>query len=104
MLSQEIHKAGGRKFGFVTLLPLGCLPYSRAHSAGGNGEKCVKEFTNLVESYNVALAQLFEQLEKQLKGFLYSKLDLFSAVNERLSNPSKYGNFMSPITISTYID
>nr|XP_027121736.1 GDSL esterase/lipase 1-like isoform X1 [Coffea arabica] len=88
---EEVYKAGGRKFGFLSLLPLGCLPYVRAHNAEGNGETCVKDLTDLAKSYNAALAQKFKQLQKQLKGFIYSNFDFFNAVSQRLSNPSKYG-------------
>ncbi|CAI9114486.1 OLC1v1015218C1 [Oldenlandia corymbosa var. corymbosa] len=87
---KEIYKAGGRKFGLLSLVPVGCLPYIRVHNGDGS-ELCVEEFTKLVNQYNDALSEAIHQLQNQLQGFIYSKFDLYNAVFQRIQNPSKYG-------------
>ncbi|KAF8406822.1 hypothetical protein HHK36_005943 [Tetracentron sinense] len=87
LLWQEIYKKGGRKFGFVNLAPLGCLPRTRILKPENKGE-CMEELTTLA---NKALSQLLETLEDQLNGFKYSNFDLFNSLIQRMNHPSKYG-------------
>ncbi|CAI9094433.1 OLC1v1030174C2 [Oldenlandia corymbosa var. corymbosa] len=81
---KEVYKAGGRKFVLLNLLPLDCTPCARAQN---NAEKLAE----LVNQFNEALSREFKKLEKQLNGFLYSEFDFFTAVNDRIQNPSRYG-------------
>lgn len=85
---KEIYEMRGRKFGFVTMPPLGCLPSMRVQQPG-NG--CVEELTALTELHNQELSKTLKKLEMQLKGFMYSKFDLFTSLIKRLENPAKYG-------------
>ncbi|CAK9179009.1 unnamed protein product [Ilex paraguariensis] len=87
---KDIYMKGGRKFGFVNLGPLGCLPRFRALEPENNGE-CMAEITTLVKLHNGALSKNLRNLNKQLKGFLYSNFDFYTTVTERMNNPSKYG-------------
>ncbi|CAK7338953.1 unnamed protein product [Dovyalis caffra] len=89
---QEIYKIGGRKFGLLNLAAFGCIPSLRAlklATAGGSG--CMDEVTVLAKLHNRAFPKAVMELESQLKGFTYSIFDFYTAVNERLNNPSKYG-------------
>ncbi|XP_059456465.1 GDSL esterase/lipase 1-like [Corylus avellana] len=83
---KEIHTKGGRKFGFLSLLPLGFLPYTKA-SAPGNSE----EITALVKRHDKALTHALQILTSQLKGFKYSYTNLYNSITERMNNPLKYG-------------
>lgn len=87
---QGIYKSGGRKFGFINLAPLGCLPGTRILNSNGNGS-CFKELTVLANLHNQALSLALLQLEKQLKGFKYSLYDFHGEVTQRINHPSKYG-------------
>ncbi|KAK2970018.1 hypothetical protein RJ640_008358, partial [Escallonia rubra] len=84
---QGVYKKGGRKFGFVKMPPIGCLPYYREINNGG----CSEEVSAIADLHNKALSQNLGKLEKQLEGFKYSLFYLNTAVNDRISNPSKYG-------------
>ncbi|CAK7338924.1 unnamed protein product [Dovyalis caffra] len=89
---QEIYKIGGRKFGLLNLAAIGCVPALRAlklTTTGGSG--CMDEVTVLAKLHNRKIHKAFEELEGQLKGFKYSIFDSYTATNERLNNPSKYG-------------
>ncbi|KAD6795108.1 hypothetical protein E3N88_06004 [Mikania micrantha] len=83
-----IYEAGGRKYGFLTVPPLGCWPAVRLKQPGNT---CVKQIDDIVRLHNQALARQLENLEKQLEGFMFSKFDIYSSISDRMKNPSKYG-------------
>ncbi|KAF8393686.1 hypothetical protein HHK36_021933 [Tetracentron sinense] len=85
---QEIYKRGGRKFGFLSVLPLGCLPSTRIPGKMGS---CNEEFTTMAKLHNKALSELLERLEGQLKGFKYSKFNAFLSFTQRMNHPTRYG-------------
>ncbi|XP_052183896.1 GDSL esterase/lipase 1-like isoform X1 [Diospyros lotus] len=88
----EIHKAGGRKFGFVGLAPMGCAPMMRAVSPTDTGDdSCYEDVNALIKLHNAALSQLLRTLESELQGFKYSLFDFYTSAMERINNPSKYG-------------
>ncbi|WMV57407.1 hypothetical protein MTR67_050792 [Solanum verrucosum] len=87
---QEIYKIGGRKFGFLNLGDLGCLPGLRMlNSSNKNG--CLEKASNMAKLHNVELYNTLSKMEKQLKGFKYSLYDFNSRLRERIDHPSKYG-------------
>ncbi|CAI9267624.1 unnamed protein product [Lactuca saligna] len=83
-----IHERGGRKFGIVTVPPIGCWPSVRA---GRPDNTCSEEIDIIVNLHNQELSQKLQELENQLEGFMYAKYDLNTAVRKRMKNPSKYG-------------
>ncbi|XP_024026697.1 GDSL esterase/lipase 3 [Morus notabilis] len=90
MGDQEIYKIGGRKFGFGSLLPLGCLPGTKILEQGNKGS-CFEEVTSLMKLHNRELPKALQAIQSQLKGFIYSKHDLYASFSRRSENPSKYG-------------
>ncbi|KAJ9559944.1 hypothetical protein OSB04_005104 [Centaurea solstitialis] len=83
-----IHGKGGRKFGMVTIPPSGCWPSIRARRPDNS---CSQEIETISSLHNEALSKKFEELEKQLEGFVYSIFDLSTAISNRMNNPSRYG-------------
>lgn len=88
--NQEIYKRGGRKFGFLNLVRIGCFPSMRDRKPGREGA-CTDKFTPMVKLHNRELAKVLVKLERQLKGFKYSKFDLYTSLEQRVNDPSKYG-------------
>ncbi|KAM5579653.1 GDSL esterase/lipase 1 [Rosa sericea] len=88
---KEIYKKGGRNFGFLSLDPLGCLPFARAVEQEQKGHGCFEEITPYVKLHNKALPKLLQKLETKLKGFRYSLSDYNEFLRDRMNNPSKYG-------------
>lgn len=89
---KELHRRGGRKFGFINLGPLGCLPGIRIilnppSDSGG----CIEAASLLAKLHNQALAKLLKRLATQLRGFKYSLYDFNTNLKGRLKHPSKYG-------------
>ncbi|KAF7150387.1 hypothetical protein RHSIM_Rhsim02G0226800 [Rhododendron simsii] len=85
---KEIYEAGGRKFAFISLAPLDCVPFVRALNPAG---ECSQELTALVKLHSAAFSKVLRKLEMQLQGFKYSNFDLYNFIIERIENPSKYG-------------
>ena len=84
-----MHNQGGRKFGFLTVGPLGCTPVVKL-LVNGSGT-CREQVTEIVKLHNSALALELQKLEKQLKGFKYSLTNLYDLGLEVMNDPSKYG-------------
>ncbi|CBI35808.3 unnamed protein product, partial [Vitis vinifera] len=89
---KEIYKKGGRKFGFVNLAPLGCLPIMKEIKLqqGGTGE-CMEEATELAKLHNIALSKALKKLEIKLKGLKFPISNFYTLLEERMDKPSKYG-------------
>ncbi|KAI3426646.1 Lipase_GDSL domain-containing protein [Psidium guajava] len=87
---KEIYGMGGRKFGFINLPPLGCLPGMRIIKAEKRG-RCLEEASSLAKLHNHALSKLLVKLEHQLTGFKYSLYDFNSNFRQRTNHPLRYG-------------
>ncbi|KAK6914634.1 GDSL lipase/esterase [Dillenia turbinata] len=86
----EIYKSGGRKFGFLNLGDLGCLPGLRI-LIPENKSGCLEEVTMLAKLHNKALAKLLLTLESHLVGFKYSYYNFNDDLRDRTIRPSRYG-------------
>jgi len=82
---------GGRKFGILNQLSLGCFPAIKAFVNGTNSSSCIDEFSALAEVHNTKLYAELKNLTKQIKGFKYSYFDFYHLSFEVISNPSKFG-------------
>lgn len=82
---------GARKFGFLSLSPLGCLPALRALNPKGPDAGCFEEASALALAHNSALKTVLTNLELLLKGFKYSNSNFYDWLLQRMNNPSKYG-------------
>ncbi|KAJ0028325.1 hypothetical protein Pint_36301 [Pistacia integerrima] len=87
---KEIYEIGGRKFGFLNLDDLGCLPLIRAIVPGSSGS-CLESVSELAKLNNKALSEVLPELESQLPGFKYAIHDFYNSSLEIINNPSRYG-------------
>ncbi|XP_021688461.2 GDSL esterase/lipase 2 [Hevea brasiliensis] len=87
---KEIYKIGGRKFGFLSLLALGSIPFVRAREQN-SPSGLMEEVTALAELHNKALYNELKELQRELPGFKYSNFDFYTSASERIEHPSKYG-------------
>lgn len=87
---QEIYGKGGRKFGFMNLPTLGCLPGMRIIKPENNGS-CLEEASKLAHLHNQALSKLLKRLAKHLNGFKYSLYDFNNSLRKRTTRPSRFG-------------
>ncbi|KAL9247241.1 hypothetical protein vseg_020693 [Gypsophila vaccaria] len=85
----EIYKMGGRKFGFLNIPPIGCIPALKL-IGDVNGE-CLKDALTFAKLHNEAIFHALQLLAKKLPGFKYSLYDFYTSVLQRMKHPSKYG-------------
>ncbi|TXG61708.1 hypothetical protein EZV62_013071 [Acer yangbiense] len=89
---QVLYKKGGRKFGFLSLTPLGCLPALRALNPKASEEGgCFEAASALALAHNNALKTVLTSLEQIFKGFKYCYSNFYNWLDDRINHPSKYG-------------
>ena len=93
LVFQELYAKGGRKFAFLSLSPLGCLPALRALNPKANEGGCFEEASALALAHNTALKAVLTNLEHLLEGFKYCNSDFYNWIHDRIINPSKYGMY-----------
>ncbi|XP_031257863.1 GDSL esterase/lipase 1-like [Pistacia vera] len=88
---QEIYN-GGRKFMFQNVGPLGCVPMSKQMSDMSD-EACVGLQITLAILHNNALVKKLRKLtsKNSWPGFVFSVFDYFTAVGDRIKDPTTYG-------------
>ncbi|KAJ9146060.1 hypothetical protein P3X46_028375 [Hevea brasiliensis] len=87
---KDIYAAGGRKFAFQNVAPIGCLPMMK-QTYNLKPSQCAQKPLQLAREHNNALSNALEKLESNLKGFKYSIFDYFTEIGNMIDNPSKYG-------------
>ncbi|CAO2824659.1 unnamed protein product [Amaranthus hypochondriacus] len=87
---KEIYENGGRKFGFLNLPPVGCLPGLRNINPEGNGE-CYEQVSSYIRLHNKAIFHVLQDLTMKLPGFKYALYDFHTSTLQRLKHPSKFG-------------
>ncbi|KAL7140446.1 hypothetical protein ABFS83_09G121600 [Erythranthe nasuta] len=88
---KEIFKKGGRKFVFLNLGELGCLPGLRILRPERDGGGCLEEASHFAELHNKKLENLVSKMEQNLDGFKYFLYDFKSNLAQRITQPFKYG-------------
>ncbi|PNY10851.1 GDSL esterase/lipase 5-like protein [Trifolium pratense] len=89
---QTLYEKGARKFGFLSLSPLGCLPALRAANPdeatkGG----CFGAASSLALAHNNALSNVLISLNQVFKGFMYSNSNFYDWLQDKIKNPTNYG-------------
>ncbi|XWS72326.1 hypothetical protein CRYUN_Cryun02cG0030300 [Craigia yunnanensis] len=88
---QVLYEKGARKFGFLSLSPLGCLPVLRALNFKDNEGKCLEAASAIAQAHNNALKAVLTSLEHILPGLKYCNSNFYEWLDDRINNPSKYG-------------
>ncbi|KAK4266049.1 hypothetical protein QN277_027023 [Acacia crassicarpa] len=86
---QSLYEKGGRKFGFLSLAPLGCLPALRALNPEEG--KCLEAASALALAHNNAFSSVLASLQLALPGFVYSNSNFYHWLHARILNPTTYG-------------
>ncbi|XP_044463173.1 GDSL esterase/lipase 5-like [Mangifera indica] len=89
---QLLYKKGGRKFGFMSVSPLGCMPSWRALNLNKESEGgCYEAASSLAEAHNNALKGILSSLAYIFKDFKYSNANFYNWLEDRMNNPGNYG-------------
>ena len=90
---QILYEKGGRKFGFLSLSPLGCLPALRALNPGTNKDGCFEAASALALAHNNALSNVLRSLDQVNEGFMYTNSNFYDWLQDRIDNPTNYGMY-----------
>ncbi|XP_047164887.1 GDSL lipase-like [Vigna umbellata] len=88
---QILYEKGARKFGFLSLSPLGCLPALRSLNPESDKGGCFEAASALGLAHNNALSNVLTSLKEVLEGFMYSNSNFFDWLLDRIDNPTNYG-------------
>ncbi|CAJ1942265.1 unnamed protein product [Sphenostylis stenocarpa] len=84
---KKLYGLGARKFGILSLAPLGCCPAV----SSGNGGNCVKALNDFAVAFHSATLGLLQKLSSELEGFRYSLGNSFAMTTSLLKTPSNFG-------------
>ncbi|KAL0415005.1 UNVERIFIED_CONTAM: GDSL esterase/lipase 5 [Sesamum latifolium] len=88
---RAIYRRGGRRFMFLNLGELGCVPGLRILKPEREGGGCLEEASDLAKLHNKALNKLLSKMEQKLHGFKYFLYDFETSLGQRITHPYKYG-------------
>ncbi|WJX28655.1 hypothetical protein P8452_17347 [Trifolium repens] len=89
---QNLYYKGARKFGFLSLSPLGCLPALRAANPDeANKGGCFEAASSLALAHNNALFKVVTRFNQVFKGFMYSNSNFYDWLQDKINNPTNYG-------------
>lgn len=75
---------------FQNVGPLGCMPTTRQVTGELNVD-CVERYMRHARLHNNFLSIALKEMEDHLPGFKYSIFDYYTALHDRILNPTKYG-------------
>ncbi|GMN51624.1 hypothetical protein TIFTF001_020772 [Ficus carica] len=85
---KRLYNLGARKFVFVGVGVIGCIPSERNKN---KGEQCNEELNHWPVKYNEALKSMLRNLKFELKGINYSYFDGYAVMQNVIQKPSVYG-------------
>ncbi|KAI4331899.1 hypothetical protein L6164_016847 [Bauhinia variegata] len=87
---RKLYNLGARRFGIVSIPPLGCCPAIRALNRS-NGGKCVVELNDFAYAFYQATESLLKRLSFELKDFKYSLSNSIAMTLPVLNSPQLFG-------------
>jgi phospholipase/lecithinase/hemolysin len=84
---KALYKLGARKFGVISVLPMGCCPAERQSNATGGCREAMNVFS--LRFYR-ELDSLLSRISPKLSGFKYSLGNTYRMVMNVIQNPSRY--------------
>lgn len=82
---------GARRFGMVSVPPIGCCPFARAQLRNHTGGGCVRKLDNFAKAFNHMTKTLLRSLSSELKDMKYSFGDTYKMTKQLMKDPSKFG-------------
>lgn len=90
-----LHEKGARKFAFLSLAPLGCMPILKALNLDTSKGGCFEEGSAIAQAHNKALKIVLASLEYLLQGFKYCDSNFYDWCLERINYPAENGTSAS---------
>ncbi|KAL2333867.1 hypothetical protein Fmac_015080 [Flemingia macrophylla] len=84
---KKLYELGARKFGILSVAPIGCCPAVTSL----NGGNCMKPLNDLAVAFHSSTQGLLQRLSYDLEGFQYSLGNSFVMTTTLLKNASSFG-------------
>ncbi|KAJ9172595.1 hypothetical protein P3X46_015812 [Hevea brasiliensis] len=85
---QKLYDLDARKFGIVSIPPIGCCPFQRFIGKTGD---CVKELNDLAQSFYNATETTLTKMSSQVVGMKYSLGNAYAMTSDIIDNPFVFG-------------
>lgn len=86
---QNLYMLGARKFGIISIPPIGCCPNLRA-SSKKSGD-CREDLNKLAQSFFISLKDLLRNMSSKLEGMKYSLGNAYVMTMSILEDPLAFG-------------
>ncbi|PKI63754.1 hypothetical protein CRG98_015875 [Punica granatum] len=86
---KNLYKLGARKFGIISIPPIGCCPSQRVFNETGG---CVEELNDLAKAFHSELTAILKKLNTQpgYEGFIYSLGNAYDMTMDVILNPAPF--------------
>ncbi|KAK9071464.1 hypothetical protein SSX86_010033 [Deinandra increscens subsp. villosa] len=88
---KNLYSMGARKFGIISLPPVGCTPIARA----AHGGACNNESNDLARACHASFESLLKNLSSTLEGFKYSIANTYNMTMSIITRPIWFKNVTS---------
>ncbi|XP_008242080.1 PREDICTED: GDSL esterase/lipase At4g16230-like [Prunus mume] len=85
---EGLYKLGARKFGIISVAPIGCCPHARVSNTSG---VCREELNKLAQSFFISLQDLLLKMSSKLKGMKYSLGNAYAMTMSIIEDPLAFG-------------
>ncbi|KAF8012662.1 hypothetical protein BT93_I0730 [Corymbia citriodora subsp. variegata] len=87
-----LYNLGARKFGIVSVPPIGCCPFARYMNFNESGQLgCLAELNDYAQSFYSTISGLLQNLSSQLQGMIYSLGDAYNMTSTLMDVPLVLG-------------
>ncbi|KAL3723668.1 hypothetical protein ACJRO7_035782 [Eucalyptus globulus] len=87
-----LYNLGARKFGIVSIPPVGCCPYARLQNLNKTGSPgCLTDMNNYAQAFYATISGLLQNLTSQLQGMIYSLGDAYNMTSTLMDVPLVLG-------------
>ncbi|KAL6224424.1 hypothetical protein ACLB2K_003279 [Fragaria x ananassa] len=87
---KTLYKLGARKFGIISVAPIGCCPHARVQP-NVDPRVCVKELNDLAQTFFIKAQNLLKKLSSELKGMKYSLGNSYEMTMSIIQDPYAFG-------------
>ncbi|KAM5546924.1 GDSL esterase/lipase [Rosa sericea] len=87
---KNLYKLGARKFGIISVPPIGCCPHARVQP-NVDPSVCVKELNELAQTFFIETQALLRKLSSDLKGMRYSLGNAYEMTMSIIQDPFAFG-------------
>lgn len=96
LIMQNLLSIGAKKFGIISVPPIGCCPSQRLFNSS---EGCLEDLNELAVSFHLIVGNILKRLSSEYEGMVYSLGNTFDMTMDVIKNPlpfSKFRNLQDP--------